>query len=509
LSQAGVRIETRSGVLAGRLEEGLAVFRGVPYARAPVGPLRWREPEREPAWSGARDAGRFGPMAPQRPGVLMRMLGINGAATDEDCLTLNAWAPHASGAGARRGRPVLVWLHGGGFTAGAGSLPVYDGRHLAWRGDAVVVTVNYRLGALGFLALAEAGVAANAGLLDQIAALAWVREHAERLGGDPDNVTVFGESAGAMSIGALLGAPAARGLFRRAVLQSGAAHNVSPAAGAERIAASFRRATGLAAADLASLRALSAEAALDAQQRVVDESWKTVEGLAFQPSVDGAAIPQAPLDAVSAGAADGVSLLVGTNRDEWSLFALPDAKLRRLDEAGLVRRLLRSPLAAPGESGPQPFADRAIECYRAARAARGLPIEPRDLWIALQSDRVFRIPAVRLAERQSAREPRTYAYLFDWPSPALGGALGSCHGLEVPFVFGTLGGATAQLVGEGGQVARLAARIQDAWLAFARSGDPGWPAYDAAARSTMVLGRDCGVAADPMAEERRFWEGRL
>ena len=501
------RVETRSGVVEGRAESGLAVFRSVPYARAPVGERRWRAPEPETPWGGVRDASRFGPIAPQRPGVMMRMLGMDGAASDEDCLTLHLWTPAPSAPSARR-RPVLVWLHGGGFTAGAGSLPVYDGQHLARRGDVVVVTVNYRLGALGFLAWPTPSIAANVGLLDQIAALSWVREHAERFGGDPRNVTVFGESAGAISIGALLGAPATRGLFRRAILQSGAAHNVSSPDAGRRVAEEFL-AAAQHPADAAALRALPLDAVLEAQQRVVDQSWRTVEGLAFQPVVDGGAIPREPLAAVGEGTARDVSLLVGTNRDEWNLFALPDAKLRDLDEAGLQRRLLRNPPGARGGEDPEALARRAIEVYRAARAARGEAVAPRDLWLALQTDRVFRIPAIRLAERQQRHQPQTYAYLFAWPSPALGGALGACHGLEVPFAFGSTRGATARLVGDGPEVERLAHRMQDAWLAFARTGDPGWPAYDPPKRSTLVLGRECALESDPMGEERRFWDGRL
>jgi len=499
------RVETRSGVVEGRAESGLTVFRSVPYARAPIGERRWRPPELASPWAGVRDAGRFGPIAPQRPGVMMRMLGMDGAASDEDCLALHLWTRDPS---AGRRRPVLVWLHGGGFTAGAGSLPVYDGQHLARRGDAVVVTVNYRLGALGFLAWPDPSIVPNVGLLDQIAGLSWVREHAERFGGDPDNVTVFGESAGAMSIGALLGAPAARGLFRRAILQSGAAHNVSTLAAGRRVAADFGAAVQRPA-DAAALRALPVEALLEAQQRVVDESWRTVEGLSFQPVVDGAAIPRDPLAAVGEGAARDVALLVGTNRDEWNLFALPDAKLADLDEAGLQRRLLRNPPRALGDEEPAARARRAIEVYRERRAARGEAVRPRDLWLALQSDRVFRIPAIRLAERQQRHQPQTYAYLFAWPSPALGGALGACHGLEVPFAFGTTRAATARLVGEGPEIERLTSRMQDAWLAFARTGDPGWPAYDPAKRSTMVLGRECTLESDPMGGEREFWEGRL
>jgi para-nitrobenzyl esterase len=496
-------LETRSGAVAGVVENGVVVLRGIPFAAAPVGSLRWEPPRREAPWSGVRDATAPGLAAPQRGGLALRLLGLESLAHDEDCLTLNVWTP---GLDARR-RPVMVWLHGGAFTSGSGALPVFDGATLARRGDVVVVTVNYRLGALGFLAHHEEGeLAANFGLQDQIAALEWVREHAERIGGDPDGVTLFGESAGAMSIGALLGAPAARGLFRRAILQSGAAHNVSPRASALRVAELFRGAAGASEADRDALRALDTEAVLAAQQTVVDGAWRHVEGLAFQPSADGRVIPRAPLDAIDEGAAAGVELLVGTNLDEWRLFALADAKLRGMDEAGLARRLVRVP---PGPTAdPESLAREAIEVYRDAREG-ALPTDPASLWLALQTDRIFRVPAIRLAERQ-LRHASVYMYRFDWASPAFGGLLGSCHGLEIPFVFGTLGHErTGDLVGRGAAAERLAVEMQDAWLAFARSGDPGWPAYDEAKRATRRFGAESGLDFDPMGAERAFWHGRL
>jgi para-nitrobenzyl esterase len=495
-----IRFETRSGVVQGRVEDGLVVLRGVPFAAAPNGVRRWRAPEREPSWTGVRDAATCGPTAPQRGSAAMRMVGLEAGVQDEDCLTLQVWTPALDGAR----RPVLVWLHGGAFTSGAGSLPLFDGRVLASRGDAVVVTLNYRLGALGFLShfdrVEPGAVAANYGLLDQIAALEWVRDHAVRLGGDPANVTVFGESAGAMSIGALLAAPRARGLFAKAILQSGAAHNVSPRASGERIAALF---TGDATPTLAELRARDVADVLAAQGRVVDDAWRHVEGLAFQPIADGDVLPRPPLDAVEDGDVRGVPLLVGTNLDEWRLFALPDAKLRGMDEAGLVRRLVRVP---PGPTAdPDALARLAIETYRASRGAS----DPAALWIAMQSDRAFRIPALRLAERQSRHAP-VFVYLFDWASPAFGGLLGSCHGLELPFVFGTLEDPRAALlVGTDDAARELARAMQDAWLAFARGGDPGWPAFDPIGRATQRFGRTRAVERDPLGAERAFWDGRL
>ena len=501
------RLEPRSGIVEGRDEDGLAVFRGVPFAAPPIGARRWAPPVREDPWRGVRDAAAIGHASPQNTSLVMRMLGLEGLAQDEDCLTLQAWTP-ALDAGRR---PVLVWLHGGAFTAGAGSLPLFDGAALARRGDAVVVTVNYRLGALGFLAqpglLGAGEIGANFGLLDQIAALAWVREHASQLGGDPENVTLFGESAGAMSIGALLGAPSARGLFHRAILQSGAAHNVSPLANGLRIAELFRDALGQPDATLDALRALPVETILHAQAQVVDTSWRQVEGLAFQPMVDGTVIPRAPLEAVGAGAVRDVALLVGTNLEEWRLFALTDVKLRTMDEAGLLRRLVRTAPAAAGEA--EAFAQRAFETYRDARSG-ALRIDPPSLWIAMQTDRVFRIPALRLAEQQLGQTQRVHVYRFDWASPALGGALGACHGIELPFVFGTLSDPrAAQLAGAGPEAERLAVQMQDAWLGFARSGDPGWPAYDTAKRATRRLGRENELLWDPQGAERALWDGLL
>ncbi len=529
------RLETRSGWIEGRVDghrsgrvdgadaQPICMFRGIPYARPPCGSLRWAPPQREAPWSGVREALHFGPSAPQRPSVILRMLGMEGVEQDEDCLTLNVWTPAPLGVdGTGRDdarRPLLVWLHGGAFAAGSGSMPVYDGARLARRGDVVVVTIQYRLGALGYLVLPElierGEVGANFGLLDQIAALEWVGEHAERLGGDPHNITVFGESAGAMSIGALLGAPAARGCFHRAILQSGAAHNVTPLAGALRTAELFREALGEDARDLEALRKLPPASILDAQQHAADQSWRHVEGLSFQPVCErvgedptpGAVLPRPPLEVVAAGDAAAVSLLVGTNLDEWRLFGLADQKLAGLDDEGLVRRVLRAP--PRGVEDPEAFARRALATYRRARSARPdpLPTSARDLWLAMQSDRVFRLPALRLLEAQLPHQPQCYAYLFTWAAAALDGQLGSCHSVEIPFVFGTLDEPrSAQLIGATPAARRLSERVMDAWLAFARSGDPGWPAYDAANRTTQVLGDPCAPVSDPFGTERRVWD---
>ena len=496
--------QTRSGRVRGEREDDLHVFRGIPYARPPLGEQRFRPPEPEEPWAGVRDATRFGPSAPQREMRIDFLPGMEVGPQDEDCLYLNVTTPGVDGGR----RPVLVWIHGGAFTIGSGSQPMYDPRRLARRGQAVLVTLNYRLGALGFLNLREPLGEAYAGsgclgILDQVAALRWVRDSIAAFGGDPDNVTIFGESAGGMSVGTLLGLPAARGLFQRAILQSGAAHSTSSADEASRV---LERMLALLGTGAEGLREAPVQRLLEAQGQVAVEALGRGGILPFRPVVDGDALPEPPIDAIRRGAAAGVAVLAGATRDEWNLFALMDAGLAALDEAQALRRLERS----LGERAREVF-----RAYRAARAERGAPADPRSVLLAIEGDRVFRIPAIRLAEAQSRHEPRTFKYLFTWESPLLGDLLGACHGVDVPFVFGAVDTPGAdKFVGSGPAVRELAERTMDAWLAFARDGDPTaalpeWAAYDARRRATMLLGPACRVEDDPLGAERSAWEGIL
>ena len=549
------------------------MFRGLPFARPPIGPLRFGPPEPPEPWSGVRDAARFGPSAPQNGALVGPLMSLGINRTGEDCLYLNVWTP-----GADRGRrPVLVWIHGGAFILGSGSQMLYDGATLARRGDVVVVTINYRLGALGFLRLRDRfgerlPATGNEGLLDQVAALEWVRDEIAAFGGDPGNVTIFGESAGAMSCATLLGVPRARGLFHRAILQSGAANYLWPRDTAARLA--DRLLADLAVGSPEELRAAAPARLLAAQRRLfmdlmlgehhvlgaLSPAGQRVagalflglslarrrfgrvaapvsrglldllrrrgrrrsaspapemaalralrtRGLPFQPVIDGDVIPRDPLAAIRDGLARGIPLMIGTNLDEARLFAPLDPEATTLDEAELLARCEE---AIPGGTDA---ARRAVAVYRDARAARGERVEPGDLWFAIESDRTMRHPAMRLAALQAAHQPETYAYLFTWPSPAMGGLFGACHALELPFLFGTLGHPLVRpFTGKGPEAQALAARIQDAWIAFARTGRPGhvgvgdWPAYDAARRRTMILDRQCRVEAAPREAERRFWE---
>ncbi|HUI25954.1 MAG TPA: carboxylesterase/lipase family protein [Candidatus Kryptonia bacterium] len=496
-------IETSYGKLAGSERDGVRCFRGIPFAQPPIGTLRFRPPQRLQPWAGVRDAGAFGCSALQNPSML-GPVAFDIGQTDEDCLHLNVWAPTGDGGG----RPVLVWIHGGAFVLGSGSQKLYDGATLARRGDVVVVTINYRLGSFGFLNLrdlcGDALPAGNQGLLDQIAALEWVRDEIAAFGGNPANVTIFGESAGSISVATLLATPRAKGLFRRAILQSGSANFVASREQSARVADAFLHELDLTPADAAKLRALPAQPLLDAQQQVSLRLQSKLRGLAFAPTVDGEVLPRSPFEAIRDGFAQDVTVLVGSNLDEMKLFGLMDSEARSLDDAALLRRCERN---SPGHG------ERIVETYRRARAEREASAEPPELWFAIESDRTFRYPAMHLAELQRAHQPNTYAYLFTWPSPFMEGLLGACHALELPFVFGTFSDPMmSRFAGSGRAADRLSELMQEAWLTFAHNGKPShdglgdWPAYDAARRATMILDADCRVEPAPLEAERRVWE---
>jgi para-nitrobenzyl esterase len=498
-------VETGLGKLEGFESDGVRVFRGIPFAKPPVGERRFRAPEPPEPWTGVRDATRFGASAPQPPLMLAALPGFDIGEQSEDCLYLNVYAP--SGASRTNRKPVMVWIHGGGFVIGSGSQSIYDARKLARRGDVVVVTINYRLGAFGFLDLGQPERAAsNAGLLDQIAALEWVRDHVEAFGGNPGDVTIFGESAGGMSVGSLLGCPAARGLFHKAIPQSGSCQAVHDRESAAAVTAAILTGLGMTTPNVKQLREVPAEKLKQVQQSVTMQLMLIGGGqlLPFQPVVDGASLPRHPLDEIREGLARDVRLMVGTTRDEWKLFGFMDPEVRQLDADKIAARIQRH----------LPHADGAAIAagYRAQRPEA----DWASIWLAIETDRVFRIPAIRMAEAQLAHQPDVYSYLFTWESPGFGGLLGACHAIEIPFVFDCLdlpGGEN--FVGKGPDAEQLARRTMDAWLAFARSGAPShaglpaWPRYDTARRATMELGPRCGALDDPYGAERALWDGAL
>lgn len=498
-----VIVETGLGKLEGFERDGVRVFRGVPYAQPPVGEWRFRAPQPAKPWAGVRDATRFGHAAFQPPLMLAALPGFDIGEQSEDCLYLNVYAP--AGASDSNRKPVLVWIHGGAFVIGSGSQSIYDGSKLARRGDVVVVTINYRLGVFGFLDLGQPDLAeANAGLLDQVAALAWVRDHIAAFGGDPADVTIFGESAGGMSVGTLLGCPAARGLFHKAIPQSGSCQAVHDHESAASVTAAILSGLGMESPHVAKLREVPPDTLMKVQQAV---SMRLMlaggsQLLPFQPTVDGRTLPRHPMDDIRAGHASGVKLLVGTTRDEWKLFGFMDPEVRQLDAAKIAERL----------SQRVPHADGAaiVAGYRASRPEA----DWASIWLAIETDRIFRVPAIRTAEAQGAHQPDVFTYLFTWESPGFGGLLGACHAIEIPFVFGCLDLPGAEnFVGKGPAAEQLVDRSMDAWLAFARTGNPGhaalgpWPRYDTERRATMELGARCGVVDDPNGVERALWDG--
>jgi para-nitrobenzyl esterase len=484
--------EIAQGRLQGVARDGVLRFNGIPYAKPPVGALRWRPAEPPEPWAGVRDASRFGNIAPQVPSASGAVLGATPGTRDEDCLYLNVQTPACDGAK----RAVMVWIHGGGFNTGAGSVGTYNGKFLVPRGDVVLVTINYRLGAFGFLNLADASGGTlpgtgTEGLGDQLAALHWVKENIAAFGGDPHNVTIFGESAGGMSVGCLLAMPEAHGLFHKAIAQSGATHIGADRDSSCKIARLMLE--GLAGGDPLTM---DWQAILDVQRKILDQPRETGTGMPFMPTIDGELLPEKPIDAIRKGAARGIPVMTGTTRDEWNLFTIAAANLKTLDPAGLHKLVVR----AAGEA----HADRILAAY-----PDGTPFAR---WNAIMTDRAFFVPATRLLDAQGPHAP-AYAYRFDWPSPALGGALGSCHALELGFTFGTfrLKGA-APFFGEGPQAEALSDAMMESWIAFAKTGDPSngtagtWPGYGAA-RTTMMFGDgDPHMTRAPNEARRLAWE---
>ena len=506
-------VATRYGQIAGRQEDDIAVFRGIPYAAPPLGELRWRAPREPESWDGVREADEFGAGSMQTfmPGI--ELLGAWEQPVDEDCLSLNVWTPGVDDAS----RPVMVWIHGGGFASGSGTTPIYDGQHLARRGDVVVVTINYRLGALGYfynpsLTDGDDPHSGNYGMRDQVAALRWVRDNIAGFGGDPNNVTIFGESAGGMSVGVLLGAAEAEGLFQRAIPQSGAGHHSLPVDVATEVARRFCAVLEVNPEDAETLRGVPAQDVLDAQNALMaDPETSSLTGrylMAFAPVVEGGFLETLPVESVRRGRSKDVDLLCGTIEDEWTLLAALQG-VNELDEAGA-----RGALAVT--SGSAEAADSLYDHYRDARAARGAATDPLTVYDSVMTDYVFRIPSDLLLDAHSGLdgEGRTYAYLFNQQSPAMDGRLRAPHAIDIPFVFGSCD-AMRPFVGDDPQTDQLTGFVMDAWLNFARSGNPstgalpGWPEYRADQRYTMVFGPDVKTLREDREAERSIWSSDL
>jgi para-nitrobenzyl esterase len=514
----GCVVKTVHGELRGTVVQGGYAFLGIPYAAPPFGANRLRPPQPATAWEGVRDATRMGPEPPQvappttggpRAGasedwedVAGAFAAVDRAALSEDCLNLNVWTPDPGAAGL----PVMMWIQGGMFELS--STAAYDGRHFA-RDGVVCVVLNWRPGAEGFLYLADG--TANVGLLDQVAALEWVQENIAAFGGDPGNVTVFGESAGAMSIGTLLAMPRAEGLFRRAILQSGAAHQVTPADDALRIAGYLAAKLGVAptreavaAAGVQRLLAAQAELKAELLTDPDPDRWGqavVTSTMPWQPVIDGQIVPGRPIERIAAGSGRHVDVIVGTNTDDWRLWLVVSGAIGQITD-----EILTGPVRGHGYQSLTSYGLPAAATLTAYRE-RFPRFSSGDLLASVQTDWWMRIPAIRLADAHAdaAGASGTYMYEFAWASPGLG----AVHALEVPFVFDTAR-ADAPLFGPllgNDPPQQLARAMHCAWISFATTGDPGWPAYDLARRATMRFDTDSRVVDDPRAWERAFWDG--
>ena len=439
-------VETAAGRVRGVREGSLTAFRGIPYACAD----RFAAPGPVRPWPGVRDASTPGPAAPQPASRLERVMGrFEMPQSEEECLTLNVWAPPGDA------RPVLVFLHGGGFTSGSGGLDWYSGTELAAQGDLVVVTLNYRLGVLGFLRLP--GVSdGNLGLLDQLAALHWVRDNIAAFGGDPGNVTVAGQSAGAQSILALLSGGRARGLFRRAILQSTPGGMLpAPPADAERTGALLLDELGIDPASTDRLATVPVADLLVAQGAVARRTAVPLSAVPpFQLVADGDLVAADPVAEVGARAADGVALMMGTTRDEAAAFYALDDRVAALGPDELARIAARW-FGDPGRAAPQG--------RTAARVA-----------IDLATDQLFREPMLRLARALTGNGAAPWLYRFDWHPPR--GPFGACHCIELPFVLGTAESWRDAPMLDGDPPAGLVRKVRRSWGGFVHRGDPGWPA---------------------------------
>jgi len=490
----GVVVVTTSGPVRSDVEGDVHVFRGIRFAEPPVGSLRFRPPGEPKPWKEVRAALDFAPACPQL--VSIDPTENNNSIQSEDCLAINVWTPAPD----TKRRPVMVFIHGGAFIEGSARNTGYDGATLAARGDLVVVSLQYRLGPFGFLELSEiagrdyAG-SGNNGIRDQVAALRWVQKNIARFGGDPSKVTIFGESVGATSVGILLAIPQARGLFHRAILESNSAARVGhdlPAA--RQLARQFLKVAGARGID--DLRKLSMSQLRSAEERL----FNTLFGdSSFGPTWDGVVIPDSPMKIIRERRGATVPVLLGTNLDEvryWST-------IEELPLESKPPNLLQAQVAAIVGSRARAL----IDTYRRADSNYG------DAVIHLETDLLFRVTSIRMAEAMSDRQP-TYMYLFTYRSTSSVARYESAHSMELPFVFGLIDELDAiDFIGRGPHRAPLMRQMQEAWIHFARSGDPNhaglpdWPRYDLKSRATMEFGLESRVVHDPLSAQRSSWDG--
>ncbi len=491
-------VRTSAGRVRGLARDKVSAFFGIPYGASTAGARRFMPPSKADSWTGVRDAVEFGPRSPQGPSSLIPEVAAvdRREPASEDCLCLNVWTP---GLGAGR-RPVMVWLHGGGYSQGSGAFIIYDGANLACRHDVVVVTVNHRLNVFGYLYLAELGgekyaSSSNVGMLDIVAALEWVRDNIAAFGGDPSNVTIFGQSGGGGKVSTLMAMPSAKGLFHRAVVESASAIKGVPKDEATSSAEAFLAKVGLKSNQVDELQKMPVEQLVTAMG---EGGAVGGNGLRLAPVVDGHSLPRNPFDPDAPEISSSVPLLIGSVETEVTF--MRGTPLDPMDDAALhahVKQVLRV--------GDDAAVDRLIDVYRKGRPN----IKNTDLYLILASDATFRAGVLTEAERKADQGAASaYMYYFTWKSPVRDGKLRTFHTLEIPFVFDNVDLATA-MTGSGQERYALADKISGAWVAFARTGNPShkglpkWPAFDTKQRATMILNNECEVVDDPNGEERQ------
>ena len=489
-------VHAKMGIFKGTTEGKVSAWLGIPYAQAPKGNLRFRAPQPIQHWEGIADAKKFGPSSPQFKGPLFEDLEEN-----ENCLFLNVWSPAADG----KKRPVMFWIHGGGFISGSASSPLYNGAEMAAKGDLVIVTINYRLGPLGFLYFGDIPAAKgefenNLGIKDQIAALKWVRDNIEFFGGDPDAITIFGESAGAISVQTLMAIPEAKGMFKRAIVESGNPEILWTPKLATDITNRYLAILHITPDHISTLKTLPVDSLVSAMHALMKELIKEPKIMKlFAPTVDGEFIPRSLYSCISAGECQNVDLLIGTNKEEANLFAMKKLKLAPTSEKEL-----------------QPYLTMLTDSVK-LRLLSSYEQYPRKSGIlSLLTDATFAVPSIRYAEAQ-ASHANTYMYRFDWSSKPLRAiGLRACHGIELPFVFGTFNtglGKKVLFLANKKDIMRISESIQQAWINFAKTGNPNapsvgtWKKYDATERCTMMFDKNICTQNDPKSKERKAWDG--
>ena len=492
-SASGPVANTSVGKVRGVVQENkVNAFRGIPYGSPTGGPNRFMPPVKPEAWTGIKDTVEWGPEAPQGPHTEIPEVAatIPKQTISEDCLHLNVWTNGlGSQSDARSRRPVMVWLHGGGFTSGSGSYTMYDGANMARKHDVVTVTINHRLNSFGFLYLAEIGGekfanASNCGILDAVAALEWVRDNIANFGGDPKNVTIFGQSGGAGKVSTLMAMPSAKGLFHRAIIQSGANVKGVSREDATKTAHLLMEKLGVKTAD--ELQAVPMDQLVAATLGM--------RGLRLAPVVDGKTLPSDPFDPTAPALSADIPLLIGSTEFEVNFF--PFTKLDPIDDTELHAAVKQATRAGDAD------VDKLIGIYRKGRPNASAI----DLSQIIASDG-FRAGVITEGERKTVQPAPVYMYYFAWKSPVRDGKLKAFHTLEIPFVLENVDEAKS-MTGSGADRYSLQEKMSGAWAAFARTGNPShkglpnWPVFKTDQRATMVFDNQCKVVNDPHGAER-------